>query len=105
MSRPERVTLSLLGGSLLRSALEQFRGAFDYTFVDTPPITTVADVGLLAPHCDGAILVIEMRRTPEPAVQQAVRTLQTNNVKILGTVLSRFRDHRTQYYGRYYNYY
>lgn len=95
----------LLGGSLLRSALEQFRGAFDYTFVDTPPITTVADVGLLAPHCDGAILVIEMRRTPEPAVQQAVRTLQTNNVKILGTVLSRFRDHRTQYYGRYYNYY
>ena len=35
----------LLGGSLLRSALEQFRGAFDYTFVDTPPITTVADVG------------------------------------------------------------
>lgn len=95
----------LLGGTVIHDVLDQFRDVFDYAFLDTPPITTVADVGLLAPHCDGAIVVIQMERTPEPAVQQAVRTLQTNNVKILGSVLSRYRNHRSQYYGRYYNNY
>jgi receptor protein-tyrosine kinase len=95
----------LLGGPSTAAALEQFREAFDYTFTDTPPITTVSDVCLLAPHCNGAIMVIEMRRTPEPTVQQAVRTLQANNVKVLGCLLSRYRDRGTGYYEHYYSSY
>lgn len=95
----------LLGSPGLASILEELRLAFNYTFVDTPPVTTVSDVCLLGPHCDGALLVIEMQRTPEPTVQQAVRTLSANNVKVLGCVLSRFRDRTTGYYARYYSSY
>lgn len=95
----------LLGGPNLVLLIEQLRAAFDYTFVDTPPVTTVSDVCLLAPHCDGAILVVEMRRTPEPVVQQSVRTLQANNVKILGCVLSRSRERGSGYYENYYSSY
>ncbi len=95
----------LFGASAAREALEQLRGAFDYVFLDMPPVNTVADVSLLAPHCDGVILVVEMRRTPEPAAQQAVRSLQANNVKILGCVLSRHDDRRKHYYDRYSYYY
>jgi capsular exopolysaccharide synthesis family protein len=95
----------LLGGPATANVLEEFRAAFDYALVDTPPITTVSDVCLLAPHCDGALVVIEMRRTPEPTVQQAVRTLQSNNVKILGCVLSRFRERGAGYYEHYYSSY
>jgi len=95
----------LLGGPSTAAVLERFRETFDYTFTDTPPITTVSDVCLLAPHCNGAIMVIEMRRTPEPTVQQAVRTLQANNVKVLGCLLSRYRDRGSGYYDHYYSSY
>lgn len=93
----------LLGGPGVGAVIEQLRGMSDYTFVDTPPVTTVSDVCLLAPYCDGAVVVIQMCRTPEPTVQQAVRTLQANNVKIVGTILSRFRDRGSGYYERYYS--
>jgi capsular exopolysaccharide synthesis family protein len=96
---------ALLSGASTRMTLSRLRASFDYVLVDTPPVNTVSDVSMLAPHCDGVIMVIEMRRTPEPTVQQAVRTLQTNNVKILGCLLSRFRDGRAGYYDRYYSYY
>ena len=95
----------LLGSPNTRGVLARFRASFDYTFLDMPPVNTVSDVSMLAPHCDGVILVVEMHRTPEPTVQQAVRTLQANNVKVLGCVLTRHDDRRTRYYDRYYNYY
>ncbi|MCH7870518.1 MAG: CpsD/CapB family tyrosine-protein kinase [Planctomycetes bacterium] len=95
----------LMGSSTAHQVMDEFRKSFDYTFVDTPPVTTVSDVNMLAPHCDGVIMVIEMRRTPEPTVQAAVRSLQTNNVKILGCILARYREERTGYYDRYYRYY
>lgn len=95
----------LMGSSTARAVLADLRQSFDYTFVDTPPVTTVSDVSMMAPFCDGVILVIEMRRTPEPTVQAAVRNLQTNNVKILGCILARYREERAGYYDRYYRYY
>lgn len=95
----------LVGASAVRTVLAQLREAFDYVLLDTPPVNTVSDVSMIAPHCDGAIIVIEMRRTPEPSVLEAVRTLQTTNVKILGCLLSRYGDQRSHYYERYYNYY
>jgi capsular exopolysaccharide synthesis family protein len=95
----------LLGGAGVGAVIGGLRGAFEYTFVDTPPVTTVSDVCLLAPHCDGAVVVIQMCRTPEPTVQQAIRTLQANNVKILGTILSRFRERGSGYYEHYYSSY
>ncbi len=93
----------LLGGTNTSHALEELRSRFDYTFVDTPPVTTVSDACLLAPHCDGAIMVIKMCATPEPTVQQAVRALQANNVKVLGCLLSQFRQGGTGYYVHYYS--
>ncbi len=101
----ERSYGELLGSAGLGAVLDELRLAFNYTFVDTPPVTTVSDVCLLGPHCDGALLVVEMQRTPEPTVQQAVRALSANNVKVLGCVLSRFRDQSSGYYARYYSSY
>ena len=95
----------LLGTSAVGNILTRVRQHFDYVIMDTPPVNTVSDVSMLVPHCDGVLLVIEMRRTPEPSVQEAVRTLQTTNVKILGCILSQFNERRGNYYERYYSYY
>ena len=95
----------LLSGPNTAAVVGEFRSMFDYAFLDTPPATTVSDVSLLAPLCSGALVVVEMHRTPEPTVQQAVRTLQSNNVKVLGCVLSRSRERGSRYYDHYYSYY
>lgn len=95
----------LLASPRIPAVFEQLRERFSYVLLDTPPVTTVSDVSMLAPLSDGALMVVEMGRTPEPTVQLAVRTLQTNNVNVLGCVLSRYRDQRKHYYDRYYDYY
>jgi len=98
---PDGAHGELLGSGGAAAVLAEFRSAFDYTFLDMPPITTVSDVSLLGPQCDGAVIVIQMQRTPEPTVQQAVRTLQANNIKVLGAVLSRCAEHGPGYYDYY----
>jgi succinoglycan biosynthesis transport protein ExoP len=95
----------LLGCSAAREVLAQLRRSFAYTFVDLPPVNTVSDVSMLAPSCDSAILVLQMGRTPEPTAAQAVRTLQANNVKLLGCIITRCDDRRSFYYDRYGYYY
>lgn len=90
----------LLGGPGVTDLLHEIRQSFAYAFIDTPPVTTVSDVSLLAPHCDGALLVLQMRRTPEPAAQLAVRTLQANHVNIMGCLLSRCHERPTGYHVR-----
>jgi succinoglycan biosynthesis transport protein ExoP len=91
----------LLGSGHTAALFTEFRSAFDYTFLDTPPITTVSDVSLLAPQCDGALVVIQMHGASEPTVQQAIRTLQANNIRVLGAILSRFDRHGPGYYDYY----
>jgi capsular exopolysaccharide synthesis family protein len=92
----------LLASPAAREVWEQLRTAFDYTFLDSPPVNAVSDVSMLAQYCDGVVLVLEMNRTPEPAAQQAVRTLQANHAKILGCILTRHDDRRTRHYDGYY---
>lgn len=104
-SRSDAQCAGLLSGPALVSLVDELHLSFNYTFFDTPPVTTVSDVCLLAPHCDGALMVVEMRRTPEPTVQKAVRTLQASNVKIVGCLLSRFSERGAGYYERYYSSY
>ncbi len=60
---------------------------FHYTIVDTPPATTVTDVGIIGQMCSGVIVIVRLHRTQEAAAKRAVRLLQVNNIPILGTLL------------------
>lgn len=95
----------LLSAARVQETFAQLRKAFSFCLLDTPPVTTVSDVSLLAPHCDGAFMVIEMGRTPEPTVQLAVRALQTTRLEVLGCILSRHGQQHKYYYDRYRGYY
>lgn len=96
----------LLSGPHTRHVLAELRELFDYSIIDTPPINTVSDVSTFAPYCDGALMVVGMGRTPEANVQDAVRMLQTTNVRLLGCLLSRYTSRRRgHYYDNYYQRY
>lgn len=88
------------------SIFATFRNQFHYTIIDTPPASTVTDVGIIGQWCNGIIMVVRLNKTPEPIAQRAVRLLQVNNIPILGAVLVG-NDARASAYGyyRYYNYY
>lgn len=102
----DRSAAELLSGEATGAAIERFRHEFHYTIVDTPPATTVTDVGIIGQWCSGVVMVVRINKTPEPIAQRAVRVLQVNNVPIIGVVLVG-DEGRTPGYGyyRYYNYY
>lgn len=91
-SLDRRNSSELLSGPALPRLLGELRGRADYIIVDTPTVLSHADGGLIARQCDGALLVIADRRTPEPAVTQTVESLRGNNVRVLGCVLNGCRD-------------
>jgi receptor protein-tyrosine kinase len=95
---PNNAFGELLGSGGTAGVLAEFRALFDYVLIDLPPVTTVSDACLLGPLCDGVVVVVQMGGTAEPTVQRAVRTLQANNVKVLGAILSRFREYGRGYY-------
>lgn len=65
----------------------RMQNEFHYAIVDTPPATTVTDVGIIGQMCSGVIVVVRLHRTHEAAAKRAVRLLQVNNIPILGTLL------------------
>jgi capsular exopolysaccharide synthesis family protein len=78
----------LLGDDATARVFRELNTRFHYSLVDTPPVSTAADIGLVAPVCHSVIMVVRMNRTPEAALRRCVRALQANGVNIAGCVLA-----------------
>jgi len=107
-----RSAAELLASARARPTLRHLQNEFHYTIVDTPPATTVTDVGIIGQLCTGVVVVVRLHRTDEAAAKRCVRLLQVNNVPIVGCLLIG-RDAPGGRYGygygydyyRYYDYY
>lgn len=76
----------LLGSTAMRRMLDQLRTRFDRVILDTPPILPLADVAVLAPIVDGALLVVRAGVTPKPAIENALRAFDSS--RLVGVVLN-----------------
>jgi capsular exopolysaccharide synthesis family protein len=76
----------LLGSTAMRRLLDQLRTAFDRVILDTPPVLPLADVAILAPMVDGALMVVRAGYTPKPAIENALRAFDSS--RLLGVVLN-----------------
>lgn len=92
----------LLSRQTARAAFARFQRDYHYTIVDTPPATTVADVGIIGQMTFGVIFVVRMHRTSEPMARHAIKHILNNNVRILGGLLIG-EDDPSSGYGRQYN--
>lgn len=99
-----RSAADLLSSETLARTLRKLQTQYQYIIVDTPPATTVTDVGVIGQLCHAVVMVIRMNRTPGPVVRRAVRMLQVNNIPVAGCVLVG-RNERNTRYGYYYGYY
>jgi len=73
------------------SLLNALANQADIVLVDTAPVLPVADTLVVGRLAAGALIVVEARRTPAPAVQRAKEMLMRNQTRILGLVLNRLR--------------
>ncbi len=98
-----RSAAELLTASSSTPVFRRMQNDFHYTIVDTPPATTVTDVGIIGQMCTGVITVVRLHRTHEADAKRAVRLLQVNNIPIIGCLLVG-RDSRSGNYGYGYGY-
>ncbi|MCH8242047.1 MAG: CpsD/CapB family tyrosine-protein kinase [Planctomycetes bacterium] len=77
----------LLTSAGAKPLFQRMLNEFHYTIVDTPPATTVSDVGVIGQLCSGVILVVRLHRTDEGAAKRTVRLLQANSIPIVGCLL------------------
>jgi capsular exopolysaccharide synthesis family protein len=95
----------LLGTRLTRQMLETLSSQADIVVVDTPPILPVADTLVIGRMVAGALLVVETRKTPIGAIQQAKDVLIRNQTRLLGVVINKLQPKDAQYgYGYGYGY-
>jgi capsular exopolysaccharide synthesis family protein len=96
---PASNPLDLLSLPLLGSELKGLAPLFDWIVIDSPPILPLADSNLLAPLCDGALLVVHANRTPTKLIKDSIERLGKD--KFCGVVLNRVPSAK---FSRYYSY-
>ena len=97
----------LLQNQRFGKMLDQLAEQFDYVLIDTPPLTSVSDGGLIAAQCDGAILVVHGGATPRGIVASSMKQLERAGCELMGAVLNRVEMKNNPYYHKYgkYGYY
>jgi len=88
--------------------LEEAAKHYDRVIFDSPPLRAVADAAILAPQCNGALLVARTRATTRDAVLTAIRGLKDVQANLVGGVLNDVESSgggRGYLDGGYYHYY
>lgn len=97
----------LLSGDLIDQLLAKCRQVFDMVIIDTPPLGAVIDAAIIAPKCDGVVIVTVANETSARVAMGVKKQLEMTNCKILGCVLNKVPAsgnayrYRYRYYGEY----
>jgi Mrp family chromosome partitioning ATPase len=78
----------VFGSAAMDRLLADLRGRYDLIVLDTAPVLPVADTRVLAPKADLLVMLARWRKTPEPAVQAALRLIDTADINLAGVVLT-----------------
>lgn len=88
---------NLISTTKFRIFIEELRSHFDYIIVDSPPMMSVADAGILGREADGVLMVIQLGRTPKSIVAHSSLLFKQADVKLLGYVLTNVQFHSADY--------
>lgn len=95
----------LLSNVRMKSLLEATRQNFDYVLVDCAPLGMVVDAAVVAPFCDGSMMLIEAGQISYRYAQDVLNQLKATQSPILGVVLNKVDYAKSKHYGRYGKYY
>ena len=80
----------LIANGRFKKLIDEMKTAFHWIIVDSSPVIPVTDAPLIAPSCDGVVLVIQADGTPVELAKRARQEFK--NVPVLGVVLNRTHD-------------
>ena len=95
----------VLGSIKLKKLIESLRDKFDVVILDTPPLIAVTDAFITASYVDKLLLVIRSGVTHKGALDRSIINLNTNGIKIYGTILNAASSATSYGGGYYYDYY
>ncbi|MCK5178880.1 MAG: CpsD/CapB family tyrosine-protein kinase [Candidatus Omnitrophica bacterium] len=91
----------LLDSDRMRRFLTVMKSKFDHILIDTPPVISVTDAGIIGSQSDGVLMVIQAGRTQRGIVKRASELLHQAHSKVLGHVLTNIEYHLPEYIYRY----
>lgn len=96
--------VELLSGEYFKTLLEEARKVYDYIIIDTPPLGPVIDAAVIAPQCDGIILVMDTGHVRRRQALEVIDQLKKTGCKVLGVIMNNVKKERKTYYkkSRYY---
>ena len=68
--------------------MTQWRGEYDYIFIDTPPALSITDAAVLSYACDLVVLVARANLTRRPALQRLSTLFARLRPRVLGVILN-----------------
>lgn len=80
---------ALLGSHRLDTLLASLRLDYDRIIIDTCPISVGADASVIASRVDGALFVVDERKTKRAEAQAGLNQLRGVRARLLGLVLNR----------------
>jgi capsular exopolysaccharide synthesis family protein len=66
-------------------------GPFDWVVIDSPPVLSAGDAGILTGLADGVAFVLGADMTRRRLAQKAIQMITANRLKIVGAVLNRVK--------------
>lgn len=79
----------LLSSPAMDELLQVLRGSYDRVLIDTGPLLSMADGAVLAARTDGALLLVDSRRTRRRQLAETISRLALAGADVLGIVLTR----------------
>lgn len=100
----------LLSSVNMINLIKYCREKYDYVIIDSPPIGVVVDSAVVAPLCDGTLILVEAGEVKYRLAQEVVEKMRTTGTPILGVILNKVDYHKGGYYsyshyGKYSKYY
>ena len=93
--------VELLGSEKMQQLLTELKSKFDHILIDTPPIISVTDPGILGALADGVLMVVQAGRTQRKIVDRATELLEQTHARLIGHVLTNIEYHLPEYIYRY----
>lgn len=94
----------LLGSKKMKALLQEAAEAYDYVFLDMPPVLAVTDAALMSSQVDGTVLVLASGDISPDEGKQAQSVLEKVHANILGVILNKVPQHHKSGYYYYYYY-
>jgi len=92
----------LLGSTLMKELIVQWRSQYDHVIIDSPPALSVTDAVLLSVDVDSVLLVIRSGNTTKAALRRSRELLAQVNARVMGTVVNAVDVNSPDYYHYYY---